>query len=154
MAAAKRTKGAEVHYSGEITARICAELAAGESVAAVCRQAWAPDEKTHYRWMAAHAEYREAVVAAKATGIERHAGEIIRIADESRIGVKVKETKDGTFKEKGDMVDRSRLQIDARKWILAKLLPKKYGDKVEHEHSGGVTVEVVRFAGEQGKAAS
>ena len=154
MAAAKRTKGAEVHYSGEITARICAELAAGESVAAVCRQAWAPDEKTHYRWMAAHAEYREAVVAAKATGIERHADEIIRIADESRIGVKVKETKDGTFKEKGDMVDRSRLRIDARKWAAGKLRPKVYGDKIEHEHAGGVTIEVVRFAGEQGKAAS
>jgi hypothetical protein len=59
---------------------------------------------------------------------------------------KVKETKDGTFKEKGDMVDRSRLQIDARKWILSKLLPKKYGDKVEHEHSGGVTVNIQRFA--------
>jgi hypothetical protein len=31
----------------------------------------------------------------------------------------------------GDMVERSRLQIDSRKWLAAKLAPKKYGDKLE-----------------------
>jgi hypothetical protein len=29
----------------------------------------------------------------------------------------------------GDMTDRARLQIDARKWALSKLIPKKYGDR-------------------------
>lgn len=28
------------------------------------------------------------------------------------------------------MVDRARLQIDARKWLAGKMSPKKYGDKV------------------------
>ncbi len=31
----------------------------------------------------------------------------------------------------GDMEDRARLQIDTRKWALAKLLPKKFGDHVQ-----------------------
>ncbi|MBK9075523.1 MAG: hypothetical protein IPL77_11205 [Flavobacteriales bacterium] len=37
----------------------------------------------------------------------------------------------------GDVALR-RLQIDSLKWLAAKRLPKKYGDKVGLEHSGGV----------------
>jgi hypothetical protein len=33
-----------------------------------------------------------------------------------------------------------RLALDARKWYLSKLMPKKYGDKIEHEHKGGVAL--------------
>lgn len=150
---------AEVRYSAEITARICAEVAAGESVKEVCRQAWAPNEKTHYRWMAAYPEYRDAITAARATGIERHADEIIAIADGAAsalvddTGKPILHDGQPVLMPSNEATNHARLKIDARKWIMAKLLPKKYGDKVEHEHSGGVTVEVVRF-GDQGPAAS
>jgi hypothetical protein len=30
----------------------------------------------------------------------------------------------------------ARLQVDTRKWLLSKLIPKKYGDKVEQFISG------------------
>jgi len=33
--------------------------------------------------------------------------------------------------ENKEWVNRSRLRIDARKWLAAKLHPKKYGDKVD-----------------------
>jgi hypothetical protein len=42
--------------------------------------------------------------------------------------------------EKTGDVNRDRLRVDSRKWLLAKLRPKKYGDKIEHEHSGGITL--------------
>jgi hypothetical protein len=29
--------------------------------------------------------------------------------------------------------------------MAGKLAPKKYGDKLDVEHSGGITVEIVRF---------
>jgi hypothetical protein len=35
-----------------------------------------------------------------------------------------------------DAVDRSRLAVEAIKWYLCKLAPKKYGDKVSTEVSG------------------
>lgn len=41
--------------------------------------------------------------------------------------LKIVETKTIT----ADMVERSRLQIDARKWAAAKGAPKKYGDRLE-----------------------
>jgi hypothetical protein len=30
------------------------------------------------------------------------------------------------------------LQIDTRKWAAARLAPRKYGDRVEHDHKGGL----------------
>ncbi len=48
-----------------------------------------------------------------------------------------------------DMVDRSRLQVDSRKWLLSKIAAKKYGDRLELagklEHDVTVSVaEVMR----------
>lgn len=37
-----------------------------------------------------------------------------------------------------NVINRNRLQIDARKWMLSKMNPKKYGDKTEVEHSGEI----------------
>jgi hypothetical protein len=34
------------------------------------------------------------------------------------------------------MIEHRRLQIDARKWLIGKMAPKKYGDKQTHEHAG------------------
>lgn len=103
------------------------------------------NRREFYALMATDDKARERYAHAKELALEAMADEMVALADESRIGEKTKETKDGTFTEKGDMVDRSRLQIDTRKWLLSKLAPKKYGDKLDVEHSGGVTVEVMRF---------
>jgi hypothetical protein len=35
-----------------------------------------------------------------------------------------------------DVIAHKRLQIDTRKWVLSKMLPKVYGDKVTQEHTG------------------
>ena len=37
-------------------------------------------------------------------------------------------------------VQRDRLRVDARKWVVSKMLPKKYGDKQETEISGGLNL--------------
>jgi len=65
------------------------------------------------------------------------AGQVVEIADTVREGKKVRiSQKDGTTEERGDMVDRSRLMIEARKWLASKLAPKKYGEKIAAEVSG------------------
>lgn len=35
-----------------------------------------------------------------------------------------------------DVIQRDRLRVDARKWILSKMNPKKYGDKIDHTSNG------------------
>ena len=33
-------------------------------------------------------------------------------------------------------VQRARLQVDSRKWLAARLAPKKYGDRISHDVKG------------------
>jgi hypothetical protein len=62
---------------------------------------------------------------------EAWADEILELADRCRMGVRTVTNEDGSVTTfTADMVDRAKLQIDARKWLLAKLNPKRYGDHV------------------------
>src|SRR5262245_62626970 len=70
-----------------------------------------PDRRTIFRWLARKREFRHQYEAAVHARAELLADEIILIADSP-----------------GKEVMRDRLKVDARKWILSKLLPKKYGD--------------------------
>ena len=38
----------------------------------------------------------------------------------------------------GGDVQRDRLRVDTRKWLMSKLHPERYGDKTKLEHSGRV----------------
>lgn len=42
----------------------------------------------------------------------------------------------GNVKIDGNVVQRARLQYDARKWLMGKLNPKKYGDSVDLTSKG------------------
>ena len=67
--------------------------------------------------------------------------EIIEIADTQEEGVSIKEKAikvDGVEglaydveTKTGDMIEHRRLRVDARKWSVAKMAPKKYGDKLD-----------------------
>jgi hypothetical protein len=39
-------------------------------------------------------------------------------------------------------VQHQRLRVDSRKWLLSKVLPKLYGDRVAVDHGGGVAINV------------
>lgn len=60
------------------------------------------------------------------------ADEILEIADEANADVNIGD--DGKMYVNGEVVQRSRLKIDARKWLLSKMQPKKYGDKLDLDH--------------------
>ena len=42
-----------------------------------------------------------------------------------------------------EWMQRSRLRYDARKWLIGKLNPKKYGDKIQTEHSGEINSTII-----------
>lgn len=52
------------------------------------------------------------------------------LADEI-VSISNGEDKDATPFVGKNFIDRDRLKVEARKWVAAKLKPKKYGDKVE-----------------------
>lgn len=69
--------------------------------------------------------------------------EIVEIADKQGKDVKLV---DGIEVIDHNLVNRNRLQIDSRKWILSKMNPKKYGDKLDIDQSldNQITITVKR----------
>jgi hypothetical protein len=78
------------------------------------------------------------------------ADQIIEIADDSSKDT-IKFMKDGQQQEmeNKEWVNRSKLRVEARKWIASKLKPKKYGDKLEVDQKTELsgTVEVKQITG-------
>ena len=115
---------------------ICALLSEGMSLrkaAAACGVGAA----TVLDWCDAHKEFGEQYARARARGYQLLAEDILEISDDASRDVI--ETEHGP-KVDAEVVARSRLRVDSRKWMLAKMLPKVYGDKIEHEHKGTVRV--------------
>jgi hypothetical protein len=131
----------------EVADEICKRLADGESLRAICRTKGMPSETHVRRLVVADSEFGAQYARAREIGYDRMAEEIAEIADTPKIGV-IRTTKaDGGVEEKeADMIEHRRLQVDARKWLLSKMLPKKYGDKLDLNHSGSVKVEKVERA--------
>jgi hypothetical protein len=122
-------------YGPEIAAHICAEIAAGKSMREICRADGMPDMATVFRWLARHAEFREQYTRARELQADYLAEEILEIADDGRNDWTKRE--DGSEAVNAETVQRSRLRVDARKWLMSKLQPKKYGDKITQEMTGG-----------------
>ena len=124
-------------YSEVITEAICEGLILGRSLVQICDDPDFPDTATVYRWLEKHEDFRDKYARARELQAERYAAEIIALADTPTEGRKVVIKPDGSEEITiGDTVERTRLQIDARKWYASKLAPKKYGEKVQAEVSG------------------
>ena len=130
-------------YSEELTDEILTRLCDGESLRSICASENMPAQGTVYRWITEKPDFRENYEAARRDQAELYASEIIEIADETPLG---------EHGIDGAAVQRNRLRVDARKWIASKLLPKKYGDKIQQEVSGpnggpvaaSVTIELIQ----------
>jgi hypothetical protein len=70
--------------------------------------------------------------------------DILNIADENYKDTYVDEN--GIERTDHDVVQRSKLRIDARKWVLAKMHPTKYGDKLDVT-SGNKTIDLPIIVG-------
>ena len=126
-------------FNQETADAICDRIAAGESLRGICRSDGMPAESTVRLWVLDDVEKFAAQYArAREVGYDCMSEEILELADTSRIGKKTTTKATGTETTEGDMVERSRLQIEARKWLLSKMLPKRYGDKIDLNHSGRI----------------
>lgn len=118
MATNKKT-GRPSDYLPEVAAEICSLLADGKSLRKVCERPGMPNKATVFRWLAQHDEFRDQYAKATETRADAIFEEMFDIADE--------------VAEEAAAVGKARLRIDTRKWALARMNPKKYGDKVSQE---------------------
>ena len=118
-------------YRLELAASICERLADGEPLKRICEAEDMPSKSTVYVWLTRHSEFLDMYTRAREDQADTLADEIVAIADTPVIGVKTKTGKDGVEIQEGDMIEHRRLQVEARKWVAAKLKPRKYGDKLD-----------------------
>src|ERR1700761_9063220 len=111
--------------------RICEQMAEGKSLRAICKGRDMPNKRTVMRWIENDTALRAQYSEAQNLRAEHYFDQIIEIAD-----------------GKSDPA-KTRVQVDARKWVLARMNPKKYGDKFTQEltgpNGGPLQVERVRL---------
>jgi len=111
-------------YSEELVDKMLEEIASGRSVISICREEdWSVVPDTWYRWLYKYPELSDKYARAKAIQSEHEADKILDIADNAT----------------REDFQVARLRVDARKWVASKLVPKKYGDfkNIDHTTSDG-----------------
>lgn len=96
--------------------------------------------KTFYDWVDEDDDKVKRYMRAREDRADKIADEILEIADDSCNDNL--ETERGLIENK-EWVNRSKLRVESRKWLLAKLNPTKYGDRVFSESK--VTIEQPLF---------
>ena len=106
-------------------------VSAGKSVNSTCKELKI-NRSMIFKWIQEDKEFSDQYAKARELCYDVWAEQILDIADTPCPGEKVKILASGEKETTiEDMTNHRRLQIDARKWIVAKLAPKKYGDKLE-----------------------
>ncbi len=112
-------------YNDETAQAICDELASGESLRNICKKPDYPAISTVMLWLKEQAAFSEQYVRARELQTETWANEINDIADAAT----------------PEDFQVAKLRVDTRKWLLSKLAPKKYGDRLDVTGAVGLNIE-------------
>ncbi len=118
---------------------ILIEIENGRPLRQILKDEGMPSSKTFFEWISKDDVKVKRYAHACETRADVIFDEIIEIADDK--------TQDSIITENGvsqnsEFIQRSRVRIDARKWVVSKLNPKKYGDKVDLT-TGGEKIQQV-----------
>jgi hypothetical protein len=103
-----------------------------------------PARKTFYEWIAIDQSLSNHYARVSEIRADMLFDQIIDIADENHNDVII--TEDGIEITNHDVIQRARLKIDARKWVLSKMVPKKYGDKTDITTNGkDVNIPIIEW---------
>lgn len=130
--------GRPIEYTQEIGDEICEMIAMGKSIRTICLEEHMPAVSTLYRWIRLVPEFEKQYARAKEDQADALAEDILDIADDGTNDWMEARDSDGNiigWKENGEALQRSRLRVDARKWLAAKFKAKKYGDSTQLRHA-------------------
>lgn len=130
-------KKGETKLTKELASELFDRIASGESIRVVCKSVEiAPI--TFYRWIDTDEELRAQYARAKELAMEQMAEDIQNISDDSHADEKFITDSNGNVIPvcNTEFVQRSKLRVDTRKWLMSKLAPKKYGEKSTTELVG------------------
>lgn len=90
-------------------------------------------------WVVDDQTFAEHYARAKLAQADYFAEEILAIADEGSNDWMQREVEAGRIITVPDHehINRSKLRVDARRWLMSKMAPKKYGDVLRHTDADG-----------------
>lgn len=152
--AAQKSKGGRpaILFDQEVADAICDMLAETDlglaSILIELRKTLpqTPGVTTIYKWMNQNEEFAKSSARARELQADTIMDQAIAEAKSSRVGQVVTEKPDGTEVKTADNVERSKLIVQTYFKRAGQLSPKKYGEKIEHEHVGKVTLETLLTA--------
>ena len=122
------------NWTPEIEDEILCRITHGESLRAISEDESIPASSTIYQHLIESKEFAEKYAHAREAQMEAMADEILAIADDTTHDtMTVKNVKVAD----NEWINRSRLRVDTRKWLMSKLACKKYGDKLVHTGADG-----------------
>lgn len=120
-----------VKYSKEIIDEICDAIATSDKGIHDLKEEnphW-PSVSGFFLWLSKYPEAKEAYKLAKIAQIDVLIDEIIKLSDTTHSY----HDEAGNVRYDAAFTAAQRLKVDTRKWLACKLVPKVYGDKVQHD---------------------
>jgi hypothetical protein len=116
-----------------------------KSLEAICKaNPSLPSARTVYRLIDSNEDICQRYTRAKEAQLQILADQLVDLADTDRICEKITIKADGSREVVIlDQVERTKVQIDTRKWLLAKLAPKKYGDAAKLTLDGELGIKTL-----------
>lgn len=136
--APRKGEGRPSIFTQELADKICSQLSEGVSLRTVCIPDDMPASATVFSWLRKNEEFVKQYARAKEESSDAMAEDILDIADDGRNDWMEIQLPGGVTKEipNQEVLQRSKLRVDTRKWIMSKMKPKKYGDKVDLTSDG------------------
>lgn len=142
--ATKRPRGRQSTFNEKDAAEIVSRLSKGEPLTVICRDEWLPCDDTVRNWADANPDFGRAIARAREAGFDQIALDALAIADNTEFDTRrIAAGEDGEREVANtEWISRSKLRVETRLKLLAKWDPKRYGDKLDVQHTGGVTVNL------------
>ena len=131
-------------YAAEVREAVIERIKEGKSLRMIAEIDGMPSPPTVMDWVRQDKDFSEQYVRAKEVQAHLMAEEILSISDDGSNDTYTDER--GVERTDVDVIARSKLRVDSRKWLLSKMLPKVYGDKLELDGKvdGDRTLTIVR----------
>ena len=110
--------GRPTDYNEELATKICARISSGQSLRSVCRDDDMPAASSVFLWLTKYPGFTEQYAKATDERAAQMFEDMLDIGDD--------------VEPEPSQVAKARLRVDTRKWALARMNPKKYGDKLEN----------------------
>lgn len=120
--------GRPLEYTKAVADKLCGQIVLGNSLRKVCEGEDMPCPATVYNWFSKYPEFLKQYERAKDDSAHSDADKLDNIAEKVLTGEYEPQA--------------AKVAADIIKWSASRKKPKKYGDRVDHSHSGSVNLSV------------